>query len=302
MTNYNGAPDNSLDFDPNADYLKEVQGEGEGAAVEAGGEIPAVDPVLEATTIASVAESTDPAPDLLVEAQIAELNAELGVATTGGETPAEALTADSLASTGLLEVADGLNDTVNTVMEDVVVPSHEADIGDVVASDADAQAYAAIQDQERQARNAAARENYRQQLSSSPRYQELLAKYNKPTVFKEGTNRVKERAPDPTFGRALREDEASNFPGAKIIVFEKDGKEVRYALSRNQHGELQGSQFTLLEKQNDPNSRTSSWVNSSARTDMASESDQFMIGPTYQVHSNDLEEMEALLKAINIEV
>ena len=34
MTNHNGAPDNGLDFDPNADYLKEVQGEGEGAAVQ----------------------------------------------------------------------------------------------------------------------------------------------------------------------------------------------------------------------------------------------------------------------------
>ena len=127
MINHNGALDNSLDFDPNADYLKEVQGEGEDAAVEASGEIPAVDPVFEAATIASVAEATDPSPDPVVEAQIAELNAELGVAVTGGENLAEAAAADALVDTGLLEVADGLENTVKTVTEDIVEPSHAAD-------------------------------------------------------------------------------------------------------------------------------------------------------------------------------
>ena len=127
MTNHNGAPDNSLDFDPNADYLKEVQGEGEGADAEASGEIPAVDPAFEAATIASVAEATDPSPDPVAEAQIAELHAELGVTVTGEENPTEAAAADSLADTGLLETADGLETAVETVSEDVVEPSHAAE-------------------------------------------------------------------------------------------------------------------------------------------------------------------------------
>ena len=127
MTIHNGEPDNSLDFDPNADYLKEVQGERESAAVEASGEIPAVDLAFETATIASVAEATDPTPDHVAEAQIAELNAKLGVTVTGEENIAEAADADALVSTGLLEVADGLENTVKTVTEDIVEPSHSAD-------------------------------------------------------------------------------------------------------------------------------------------------------------------------------
>ena len=105
----------------------ETRGEGEVADTEAGGEIPAVDPVFEAATIASVAEATDPSPDPVAEAQIAELNVELGVTVTGGENLAEAAAADALVSTGLLEVADGLENTVKTVTEDIVEPPHSAD-------------------------------------------------------------------------------------------------------------------------------------------------------------------------------
>lgn len=71
MTNLNGAPDNSLDFDPNANYLEEMK--------VANGEVSqdAVDPAFEVATLASVAETNNPAPDVNNESQIKALAAVL---------------------------------------------------------------------------------------------------------------------------------------------------------------------------------------------------------------------------------
>jgi hypothetical protein len=144
--------------------------------------------------------------------------------------------------------------------------------------------------------------SYLKRLEGSPRYQELLGKFSKPTVFIEGTNRIKERAPDPSFGRLLSPEgvEAPQFPGAKIITFEKDGGYIKYALKRDQYGELSASKFLLQEK-----SGGDHWVSSQSPTRNASAQyspDSFRIAWTQQVHGRELEEMEAFIRANDITV
>lgn len=259
MVNINGAPDNTLDFDPNANYLEEARERQSEVIKER------IDPSYEQSVLGSVAQSIDTTPDTVVEAHIAEIKDNLGVVSlVSGESQAEG----------------GADEVANSV-------------------------YAESEERKRQERIAKVKESYLQQLRSSPRYQELFTKYSKPTEFFEGTMKVKEQSPDPSFGKALsvEDAEAPNFPGAKIINFEKNGKITKYALSRNQFGELQGSEFTLQEKSKDPNSQAEYWNNSQSLTRNASlDTDRFRVGPTYQVHDGDLEEMEAFLKAREIDV
>ena len=58
-----------------------TQGEGEGAAVEAGGKIPDGDSTFEAETLANVAAASDVVPDNNTEKEIARINANLGIKT-----------------------------------------------------------------------------------------------------------------------------------------------------------------------------------------------------------------------------
>ncbi len=166
-------------------------------------------------------------------------------------------------------------------------------------------AYTESEEQRRQENIAYLKEAYQNRLASSPRYQELYAQYSKPTIFIEGTNRVKEQAPDPSFGKPLHVEgvEAPNFPEAKIIQYEKNGQTERYALRRNQYGELQGNQFTVREKRTDPNSRAVRWEDSPVATaSVSTDPERYMIGPTYQMREDSLEEMEAYLKANDISI
>ena len=83
--NPNGVPDiNTSELDV-AGFAPMNQESGKSAVAEKVADI-AVDPELLASTLASVAEAIDPSPGLHVEAQIAVLKAELGVAPAKNET------------------------------------------------------------------------------------------------------------------------------------------------------------------------------------------------------------------------
>lgn len=244
--------------------------EGEVLPTETGGEIPAADPAYEAEVLASVAKSINPEAYAAEVAQIPSPEQQLDV-------PQAEVGADA-------------------------VIAHDAVAGvDVETIDRE---YTEAEEKKRQERVASMREANEKQLTSSPRYKELYAKYAKPTEFIEGTMRVKERAPDPSFGRFFKvEGEAPSFPGSKIMNFERDGKTVKYALRRDQYGELQGSEFILQEKVIDRDSQTAHWNNIQSPTSNATiDPDRFRIPWTQQVHGDDLEEMEALLRARGIDV
>lgn len=103
-------PNGALDIDTSeldaAGLVPMNQEGGESAAAETVVDIP-VDPELLASTLASVAEATDPTPDLHAEAEIAVLNAELGVAPAKNETGfSEEFSAQSQEIAGLMSKRD----------------------------------------------------------------------------------------------------------------------------------------------------------------------------------------------------
>jgi hypothetical protein len=102
------------------------------------------------------------------------------------------------------------------------------------------------------------------------------------------------------FGKAMRGPETSGqFEGSKIFYFQdNDGRNVCYALRRNADGQLEGNKFSLMEKVD------GQWKNfTSFGVHMLDQKDpNYSTGPTYQMHSPDLEKMEALLQSKGIEI
>lgn len=116
-------------------------------------------------------------------------------------------------------------------------------------------------------------------------------------------------SPENQFGDLMFEEESKNFPGAKIVAFEKDGKIIRYALSRDEQGNLKGSKFDVQEYTIVSGMGDGFWKNSFVKTDAegvltveGKEIPKFRIGPTYQMHTPELKEIEKALseRGINI--
>jgi len=102
------------------------------------------------------------------------------------------------------------------------------------------------------------------------------------------------------FGRPMRSGETTEqFEGSKIFLFEdNDGRSVYYALRRNEDGQLEGNKFSLMEK------RDGDWKNfiSTGVHRLDQHDPNVTTGPIYQMHSEDLEKMEALLRSYKIEI
>lgn len=102
------------------------------------------------------------------------------------------------------------------------------------------------------------------------------------------------------FGKVLRGPETSEqFGGSKVFLFEgHDGKKRYYALRRNSGGQLEGNEFSLMEKED------GQWKNfvSTGLHRLDQHDPNVSVGPTYQMHGPQLEKMEALLKSHNIEI
>lgn len=124
----------------------------------------------------------------------------------------------------------------------------------------------------------------------------------------EGSQEKKVQAPSAAdiesakkiFGEAMQVAETSEqFEGSKIFLFKSpDNKNQYYALRRNSDGILEGNQFSLMEKVD------GKWKNfASFGLHMLDQKDpNYSTGPTYQMHSPDLEKMEALLRSKGIEI
>lgn len=106
-----------------------------------------------------------------------------------------------------------------------------------------------------------------------------------------------------SFGIPHHTETAEQFPGSTIVIFEKNGEMVRYALRRDPSGNLEGSEFTLQERRQIPGSTETYWTNSASRTEAAEEgNDNLRIGPAHQMHEDQLREMDEALKNFGISV
>ena len=107
---------------------------------------------------------------------------------------------------------------------------------------------------------------------------------------------LNERFEGSTFGSLVGEVETSaTFPGSTIVTFEKDGEFIRYAVHRNSSGDLQGTEFSLVED------KEGAWVNSDAPISKLGTSlykngkPSFMVRGNYHMHQAELEKLEKVL-------
>jgi hypothetical protein len=90
---------------------------------------------------------------------------------------------------------------------------------------------------------------------------------------------------------------SSNFEGRKIFTFKRGGKFIKYAVGRDSQGNLEGSEFMVLDN------LSGTWENHGARVpEYGEESSNLKIGPVQQLHQAELEAIESHLeeKGINI--
>lgn len=121
---------------------------------------------------------------------------------------------------------------------------------------------------------------------------------------------AKETSPDSILGSLVMDiEESEQFPGAKIISFDNEGKVTRYAVSRNSQGGLQGNSFELQEYTIVSGVGDGYWKNSSSRvgaqallTVNGKDMQKFRVGPTYQMREAELTEVERMLEIKGIKI
>lgn len=104
-------------------------------------------------------------------------------------------------------------------------------------------------------------------------------------------------------------EESEKFPGAKILSFtDSDQRIKRFALSRDASGKLQGTSFEMQEYAV-ASGEEGYWQNSSARVDAegmvtlnGKDMPKYRVGPTYQMHQDELENMEQELVSKGITI
>ncbi len=120
---------------------------------------------------------------------------------------------------------------------------------------------------------------------------------------------VEAKPPESRLGSLLWEEKSENFPGAKIVAFESDGKVTRYAVSRNAQGELQGNSFELQEYTMVSGVDDGYWKNSPSSVNATGQLTvngkdipKFRVGPTYQMREAELAEVERMLEMKGIKI
>jgi hypothetical protein len=104
-----------------------------------------------------------------------------------------------------------------------------------------------------------------------------------------GTSRLNE-----SFGEQFGGfEESEQFPGSKILTVKNGERYQRYALRRDEQGNLAGNSFELQEQVE------GRWQNSA---DVMKENPRHRIGPVQQMRGRELEQMELYLKDKNLEI
>lgn len=111
-----------------------------------------------------------------------------------------------------------------------------------------------------------------------------------------------EASPERTLGTIMGVEESEKFPGSKIISIDNNGRTTRYALRRDDQGNLQGNEFEFQELA--PASGDEGyWKNSSALVDTVGvmtfngkDVPKYRVGPTYQMHQPELAQLEKAIQ------
>jgi len=92
---------------------------------------------------------------------------------------------------------------------------------------------------------------------------------------------------------------SEQFEGSKIFLCQGPDSKLRYyAIRRNSKGSLEGNEFSLMEKTD------GQWKNfiSTGLHRIDNRDPNVTTGPTYQMHSSELEKMETLLRSYDIKI
>lgn len=109
----------------------------------------------------------------------------------------------------------------------------------------------------------------------------------------------KEGAFEREFGTLFSvETDVETFPGSKIYVLKtKDGDFVRYAISRDESGKLQGMEFNVKEKKTISGPEDVYWKSSSAPTNEARTNKDVQIMNSQRAGDEALSRIEEYLKS-----
>ncbi len=109
----------------------------------------------------------------------------------------------------------------------------------------------------------------------------------------------KEESFEREFGTLLSvETDVETFPGSKIYVLKtKDGDFVRYAVSRDESGKLQGMEFNVKEKKTISGPNDAYWKSSSAPTNEARTNKDVQIMNSQRAGDEALSRIEEYLES-----